>query len=381
MNPTDRRRLVTGSCGAILFGGLCASSASVVLPLLRSRYALSYDFSGLLLALLSVGNLAAGLLSSFLPRYLGRRGTMMLLCIGYPIGYWLLASFGISGILCLSFLFIGLAKGSSMNHVTVNMGQCYEDKTKGVSILNALFATGSLLAPVLYFVFGSGSLPWRTPLIVLGFAGTIVWLFLFFSEKPAPVSASRAAAKERDDWSFLKNKHYWFCVLFLFGQQCAEISVTGWLVTYFKDTGILAGPISEFTVTIVWTSMLIGRLILAFVLPQGSRLRSPILISTASIVTYLMLLGSSSSIPALISLFLFGLSISGAYPTGIANAGKMSSASIGIMLPTAGIGAIVMPYITGAVAGVIGIHGGMMCSLAALGIMLLFSVLQKVFPK
>ena len=79
MNPTDRRRLVTGSCGAILFGGLCASSASVVLPLLRSRYALSYDFSGLLLALLSVGNLAAGLLSSFLPRYLGRRGTMMLL--------------------------------------------------------------------------------------------------------------------------------------------------------------------------------------------------------------------------------------------------------------------------------------------------------------
>ena len=63
----------------------------------------------------------------------------------------------------------------------------------------------------------------------------------------------------------------------------------------------------------------------------------------------------------------------------IANAGKMSSASIGIMLPTAGIGAIVMPYVTGAVAGAIGIHGGMMCSLAALGIMLLFSVLQKVF--
>ena len=36
-----------------------------------------------------------------------------------------------------------------------------------------------------------------------------------------------------------------------------------------------------------------------------------------------------------------------------------------------------MPYITGAVAEHAGIHGGMMCSFAALALMLFFAVLMR----
>ena len=45
---------------AMLLNGVCASSGGVVMALLQERYGLSYQWSGLLLAMLSVGNLAAG---------------------------------------------------------------------------------------------------------------------------------------------------------------------------------------------------------------------------------------------------------------------------------------------------------------------------------
>lgn len=55
----------------------------------------------------------------------------------------------------------------------------------------------------------------------------------------------------------------------------------------------------------------------------------------------------------------------------------MSNASVGVLLPVGGIGAILMPYITGAVAEYTGIRGGMLCSAAALVIMIAFSILVK----
>ena len=149
-------------------------------------------------------------------------------------------------------------------------------------------------------------------------------------------------------------------------------------MTYFEDTGILAGSLSDLTVTVVWTAMLTARLLIAFVLKPASRLRSLTLMSVASAVTYLLLLFAGSGAAALGALFLFGFSIAGTYPTAIAKAsGAMSNASVGVLLPVAGVGAIVMPYITGAVAQAVGIHGGMMCPLATLAGMLVFSVLMR----
>ena len=215
---------------------------------------------------------------------------------------------------------------------------------------------------------------WNAPVIALTISGAIVW-FMFCT---MGIDKSRRAGAQKDDLSFLKGRHFWFTTAFLFGAQCVEISVTGWLVTYFKDQGILSAGLSEWTVTVIWSAMLIGRLLYAFVLPSSSRLRSLFLISCACIVTYSMLLFSSSGIAALVSLFLFGMSISGCYPIAIATANKtLSNASVGVLLPVAGIGAIVMPYITGAVAQEVGIHGGMMCSFAAIGIMLVFSFLMR----
>ena len=67
-----------------------------------------------------------------------------------------------------------------------------------------------------------------------------------------------------------------------------------------------------------------------------------------------------------ICLFLFGLAIAGVNPTAVAAGNALSGAGLGVMLPAAGVGAVLMPYITGAVAQRFGIWAGMLCTVFAL---------------
>ena len=372
----------------MLFDGLCAASAGVIMPLLREMYGLSYSYTGTLLAVYSTGNLAAGLLCACLPAKIGQRNTARILTSGFAIGYGMLLLSGITGsaksteaasaaaavlpagvLLPAAFLTAGLGKGSTINNCMVIAGSVPGRRTEGVNLVNAVFAVGSLLSPILYIVFGNS--PFRLlPIAAVTCSGLMVWGLVMTLRLDSGIKKKG----EKTDTGFLKDRHFLLSVGYLFMNQCAEISVTGWLVTYFKDTGILSGIYSELTVTVIWTSMLIGRLLIAFVLKPDSPLRSLRLMSAASLAAYVVMLFAPSGAAAVTALFLFGLSDSGCYPTSIAQAGKvLSNASVGIMVPIAGIGAVVMPYIVGAAAQTFGIAAGMLCPAAALAGMLAIS--------
>ena len=82
--------------------------------------------------------------------------------------------------------------------------------------------------------------------------------------------------------------------------------------------------------------------------------------------TYLLLLFTRTPFAALGCLVLFGIAIAGVNPTAVAAGRALSSEGLGVMLPAAGVGAVLMPYITGAVAQRFGLWAGMLCTMAAL---------------
>ena len=373
----QKKKGVVNAYWAMAFIGLSSSSASVVLPLLREKYALPYDVAGMLLAFLSVGNLIASLLSGILPRYLGIRKTAILFTSGMLLGYGLMAVTGVPAVIMLAFLLVGLAQGSGINNATVVDGNAAADRTRAVNLVNAMFALGGLSSPLIYMA--AGRLPfWQAPVAVLGALGGIFWLLYWTMN----LSSEKLVGSKAEDMSFLKKRRFWYSTALLFGQQCADIGVTNWLVTYFKDQGILTGVLGELTVTVLFAGILLGRLAIGFFLPETSRFRSLVLMSGVTLVAYLLLLGVNNGVTALVFLFLYGLGISGVYPTAIAQANKsMSNATVGVMLPIAGIGAILMPYIIGAVAQQVGIHGGMMCAAASMALMLVFALLLKAEDK
>ena len=75
-------------------------------------------------------------------------------------------------------------------------------------------------------------------------------------------------------------------------------------------------------------------------------------------------------------LFAFAFAMAGVNPIAVAGAGReMNATSLGVMLPVAGIGAIVMPWLIGVIADRVGLVTGMFCNLIPCVGILVFSVL------
>ena len=96
---------------------------------------------------------------------------------------------------------------------------------------------------------------------------------LFF--QLTPIEKKTAGKKGKNRLGFLKKQALTgFLQVLSCCQNAAEISVNGWLVTYFKGSGILSGTLSAYTVTVMWTATLIARLLIAFVFPPEKSIYS-----------------------------------------------------------------------------------------------------------
>ncbi len=114
------------------FSGICAISAGVVVSLLQERYGFAYGMTGTLLSLMSVGNLLAGLLTGA-PSVLGMKPSVLLLTIGYAVGYGIMGLTGVEILLAVAFFVVGIAKGSVMNTCTILVSGNSADRTRGMN--------------------------------------------------------------------------------------------------------------------------------------------------------------------------------------------------------------------------------------------------------
>ena len=371
-NASVRARRV--GYAAFFLSGICAISSGVVVSLLQQRYGLAYGVSGSLISVMSVGNLVAGFLAGVLPSRLGLKTTTLILGTGYTLGYALMGVSGQVWLLTAAFALVGLAKGGAINACTILVGDNVPDRTRGMNTMHSCYACGALLCP---FVAAGASAFFGVsgPTNLLAVLG--LGLLLAFALAPASLTGRRQGAA-RPDWSFCRSRKFWLLTALLFCQNGAETSVTGWLVTYFKDQGILSGAVSPYTVTLLWGATMAGRLYLAFVRPPKNPYTAMMIMGLGCTVFYGGLMLARTQVPALLLLLLFALSIAGMNPTAVACAGKMTSVtSMGVMLPAAGLGAILMPWVIGLVADAAGLTAGMACNILPCAGMLLFAALVR----
>ena len=357
---------------AFFFSGICAISSGVIVSLLQEQIGFDYGMTGTLLSLMNIGNLIAGFAVGLLSGKLGMKRTVVILSIGYLLGYSLMATTGWVALLMVAFLMTGLAKGCTLNTCTLLVGNNCENRTRGMNLLHSCYALGALLCP---FVISAAALvSGRLPMALLGVLGGILWLLFAW----VPMEDGRKAGQTGTDWSFLKSRKFWLLTGLLFCQNSAEMSVNGWMVTYFKGSGILTGVLSSYTVTVMWGATLIARLLIAFVFPLKKPEGAMIRMGIGCTLFYMIMMQASGQWMAILLLFAFSASMAGMNPTAVAAAGRMTSAaSMVVMLPVASSGAILMPWITGIVANQIGLSAGMACNIVPCVGMLLFSVAVK----
>ena len=361
------------------FSGICAISAGVVVSLLQEEYGFAYGMTGTLLSLMSIGNLIAGFLVGVLPGALGMKRSVLLLTIGYAVGYSLMGLTGAVAVLALAFFLVGIAKGSVMNTCTILVSDNSASRTRGMNLMHSCYACGALLCP--FLIAAAARVSTALAVFLLAVLGLLLWLVYGFTPLGGG-SQKTARTKEVIDWSFLHSPRFWLLTGLLFCQNAAEQSVTGWMVTYFKGSGIIAGSLAAYTVTVMWGATLVARLLIAFVFPFKNPRKAMVGMSVLCTFFYVLLVRADTQGMAIVLLFAFAFSMAGLNPTAVASAGRMTSVtSMGIMLPAASSGAILMPWIIGIVAEKAGLAAGMASNIVPCVGLIVFTLLAARLPE
>jgi len=350
----QKMRLRNAGFVTFFFSGICAISSGVVVSLLQEQYGFAYGMTGTLLSLMSIGNLLAGFLTGVLPGMLGLKPSVLLLTIGYTLGYGIMGFTGAEVLLAAAFFLVGIAKGSAMNACTILVSDNSADRTRGMNLMHSCYACGALLCP--FLIAAAAKVSTSLAVFLLAALGVVLWLVYL----KTPMGGKVQSAKAVIDWSFLRSYQFWLLTGLLFCQNAAEQSVTGWMVTYFKGSGIIAGTLAAYTVTVMWGATLVARLLIAFVFPFKAPRKAMVVMAVTCTIFYVLLMRADSQLSAILLLFAFAFAMAGMNPTAVASAGKMTSVtSMGIMLPVASSGAILMPWVIGRVAEGAGLAAGM----------------------
>ena len=199
----------------------------------------------MLVSLQSVGNLVSVGLMGFLPVFLGRRKSVLIMAVWMAIAYLMYTTgWGGAALLPLLCFAMGITKGGNANFANTMMSTLPGQKAAvGYNLAHGGYAIGVLASPLL-IVLCTGNNPngWRIAAAVL--LGLCILQLIDYAIVPIPHKPVTKNTKAID-FSFLRKRSFWLGFGMLFFYVSAEYSITGWLVTYFQDIGVLSDSLSQ----------------------------------------------------------------------------------------------------------------------------------------
>ncbi len=378
-NPTARRRFI--QCYLVFaLNGMLALSTGSLLPFIRDARGIDYAFAGILVSSHSIGNFVSSFVAGYLPIFLGRKKSIMFFNSFYAISYILILLTSNRWLLLLAFILTGISRGATSNFCNLEMNDLAPGKAWMLNGLHAMFAVGALAFPLISIAFTSSDAShWTYGVVLLIVMGVIS--FLLYATMPA--NESLIKKKEKGDktagqYDFFKEKLFYLTVFTLFFYLCAEQGVIGWMITYFKDTGLLDANLSQATASIQWAMILIGRLTAAYLSTKLPKQRLLVGMGLGMAGFYILLIMSHSTMPIIIGIMGFGFCMAGVYPTTVSFNGLLMEKypmSWSYVLTFASLGSIIMPSVMGTIAENAGIAAGMTGAAAAIIIDLVFILL------
>lgn len=346
--------------GAFVINGMLALSIGSLLPFVREARGLDYVFSGLLVSLHSIGNLFSSFLSGTIAVKVGKKRTILFFNAFFAISYALIL-FGTNNfVIALAFCLTGVARGATTNFCNTAVNSLAPGKAWIINGLHAMFSIGAFSFPLLLLaITASDASRWIYACYFMLAMGILNWCL--YCLLPAEHEGTETESKG-SDLGFFKEPLFFLCTLTLFFYLCAEQGVIGWMITYFKDTGLLSASLSQVTASVLWTMILAGRLTAAGLSTKIPKERLLLVMGLGIVLFFFLLLFSRSTPWIVVGIMGFGYSMAGIYPTTVAIGGNIIEKyplAWSFMLPMASMGSIIMPSIIGKIAESAGIFYGM----------------------
>jgi FHS family glucose/mannose:H+ symporter-like MFS transporter len=353
-------RLNTWFATLTLYAAFMATGVGLVLPgallpLLLARWSLSDEQAGLLFFLFFIGSMGGAVLSrGALPSSIERG------CAATALGASLLAIASHATAFAAMALY-GLGLGIVMTSVSVLVSRRHAaDRAAHITRFNLVWALGACFGPGLAL---RGAASWGAQWMLYAIAGLFVLLGVLVLSFVKHVEAETSSAAT-SWWQQLRTVP---AALLLMAPLATgiESATGGWLATYSKRSGgTLDATIGA--VTCFWVGLLLSRLVQSnrrVAASTGkSLLRVNPLLMTAALV---LLVASNGGTTMLVAALLLGLGVGPMYPSVLALVLHRGEGGNAVFV-AAGIGASVLPLLTGLVSGWTGsLRFGLCAPLAA----------------
>ncbi len=383
MTSKQENRLIVSTLFVFFVSGASSVLLGNLMPFLRETYDISYSQAGLLMSLPSWGNIASIYITGYLPTYIGRRKTVLLTAVWMAVAFSIIG-FGIGGAALLSAacIMIGAARGGNTNFSNTMMSTLPGNKSAiGYNLLHGAFALGAVLSPIALIALTSQSAEgWRY--MSMGIVILCLLQLAVYARMRLPQENISKSIKSVDR-SFLKNRNFWLGAAIMFFYISAEYAIVTWLVTYFKDTGILSANVSQLMSSLLWVVIFIGRITGAFIVGKISRKVILVVDGVGLFLFFLLVFFSCSEIPIFIGIMGVGLFMATIYTCALSlgtESIKGNDLGVSTMIFAGTSGGIVTPAIVGMVAERAGIQVGMGV-VVAVTVLLLATILFSVFSK
>ncbi|TVY41049.1 Bypass of stop codon protein [Lachnellula subtilissima] len=373
--PYKNRFRVLATSLTALANGMNDSANGALIGSIEKHYNIKYGTVSTIFLCNALGFIVAAFFVSSLSQRLGRAKTLIISEVFLILGYVIIVTTPSFGVVAISYFLLGI--GMAIN---LAIGQVYcanlANNTVILGLYQGAYGIGGTMAPLIATSMISRGYLWsRFYIILLSIAAFnlffAAWAFWGYekhedeSDPTLPPPASEQSNRDQSSttpgrrWSSMKtlltDKATLFGALFIFAYQGAEVSISGWVISFlvqFRN----GDPTKVGYVTAgFWAGITLGRFTLSFLAHKMGE-RSFVFIVTAGALVLEIIVWFVRSIPGdSVAVAFSGLLLGPIYPAAVhifqrLIPKKMQISSLSLIGSVGTSGGAIAPFMTGMIA-------------------------------
>lgn len=368
-SPARNKWRIASACCMFLSNGMSDSAPGALIPYMEQDFHIGYAIVSLIFVTNALGFILAAPLTHWLENRFGRSRTVMICQLPLLTGYLIMVCKAPFPAVVFSFFLIGLgiAVNLALNNVFIaNLANA----TELLGVNHGFYGVGGTVAPLIATALASNGVHWTFFYIInltlaainLFFAG---WAFKGYeTDMPVHVLAAQnqdveGSGKKNLIWKAIKTKATLLGALFIFAYQGAEVSISGWiisfLINYRNGDPAHVGYVSAG----FWAGITVGRFVLSYPARRlGERLAVFFLVAGA-IAFQIMCWFIPNIIGEAVIVAIVGLLLGPIYPCATVVLNRLlprdiQTTSLGFVSAMGSSGGAIAPFVTGILAQSVG---------------------------
>ena len=348
---------------AYFLTGMLSLSTGSLLPFIRESRNLDYAQAGLIVSFHAAGKFFSSFSFGFLDSAIGRKRTILIFEIFFPIAFILIYFGNGFAVIAAAYLMTGMARGANTNYCNAAVNELAPGEASLLNGLHAVFSIGAFVFPLLVAAIKARSAGnWSYACLLMAGMGVVcLLLYIFCPEDEKKNGRSSRPAFLESTIRLFSDRTFRITLVVLFFYLCAEASITGWMVTYFTDTGYISAELSQLTASALWIMMMSGRFLTAFLSRKIDKRKLLTIMGLGMVFFFILLLFAHNAAFILFCIMGLGFFMAGISPTSFSFAGGISDhnpLAWSFLLTAGSLGAMIMPVIVGNISERAGIVPG-----------------------